>query len=92
LTFKNDCQEEKCGKSTVLHYFMQGNRLRHREQRQSSSGFSQISGTSESISGFPETHRKKEQKEVIITFIVLWSMLEMKTITAVLSFSNNRTS
>lgn len=91
MTLKKDCQEEKCGKSTVFHYFMQGDRLRHRELCRSSSGFSQISGTSETISGFSETHQRKEQKEVIITFIILWNMLEMKIVTAAVSFSNDRT-
>ncbi|XP_010158439.1 PREDICTED: sodium channel protein type 5 subunit alpha-like [Eurypyga helias] len=58
---ENDRQEGKYGKSTVLHYFMQGGRLRHREQCRSSSGFGQISETSETVSG-SET-QKKEQKE-----------------------------
>ncbi|XP_050192234.1 LOW QUALITY PROTEIN: sodium channel protein type 10 subunit alpha-like [Myiozetetes cayanensis] len=41
----------------------QGDRLRHREQQQSSSSFSQISGTPETIHVFTVTHEKQEQKE-----------------------------
>ncbi|XP_009871549.1 PREDICTED: sodium channel protein type 5 subunit alpha-like, partial [Apaloderma vittatum] len=48
---------------TEIEYRKQGDRLRRREPRRSSSGFSQISGTSESLSGFSETQQKKEQKE-----------------------------
>lgn len=70
----------KCGKSTVLHYVMQGDRLRHRWECRSSSVFSQISGTSETSSCFSETHQKKEQKEVIINFITLQNMLQMKIV------------
>ncbi|XP_026697369.1 sodium channel protein type 5 subunit alpha-like isoform X2 [Athene cunicularia] len=44
-------------------YRKQGDRLRHREQCRRSSGFSQISGASETINVFSETYQKKEQKE-----------------------------
>lgn len=34
---------------------------------------------------------KKDQKELIITFNILWNMLKIKIVTAVLSFSTDRT-
>ncbi|XP_010081233.1 PREDICTED: sodium channel protein type 5 subunit alpha-like [Pterocles gutturalis] len=61
-TYTDEGDEEHSG-CTETEYRKQGDRLRRREQCQSSSGFSQISGTSETISGFSETHEKKEQKE-----------------------------
>ncbi|XP_049654283.1 sodium channel protein type 5 subunit alpha-like isoform X1 [Accipiter gentilis] len=55
--------DDKHSVCTEIEYRKQGDRLRHRELCRSSSGFSQISGTSETISGFSETHQRKEQKE-----------------------------
>lgn len=63
------------GKSTDLHHFMQGDKLGCREQWQNSHNFNQSSGTSEALNVFTVTHPKKEQKEVIISFIILWNML-----------------
>ncbi|XP_010016867.1 PREDICTED: sodium channel protein type 5 subunit alpha-like [Nestor notabilis] len=48
---------------TEIEYKNQGDRLRRREKCRNSSSFSQTSGTSETLSCFPETHQKKEQKE-----------------------------
>lgn len=61
---------------------MQRDRLRARDWCWGSSDFSQISGMSETISGFSETPPKEEQKEVITLFITWWNMLEMKIATA----------
>ncbi|XP_027516352.1 sodium channel protein type 5 subunit alpha-like, partial [Corapipo altera] len=48
---------------TETEHRKQGDRLRHREQRQSSSSFSQFSGTPESLNVFIVTREKQEQKE-----------------------------
>ncbi|XP_061330268.1 sodium channel protein type 5 subunit alpha-like isoform X2 [Pezoporus flaviventris] len=48
---------------TETEYRKQGDRLRHRRECRSSSVFSQISGTSETLSCVSEIHQKKEQKE-----------------------------
>ncbi|XP_032865608.1 sodium channel protein type 5 subunit alpha [Tyto alba] len=48
---------------TEVEYRKQRDILRHRQQCRRSSSFSQISGNSETISGFSETHQKKEQNE-----------------------------
>lgn len=92
FNFQNNSHEEKDRTSIVLHYFTQGDRLKRREQCQSSSSFSQISGTSETLSRFSETHQKKGQNEVFITFVTLRNMLEMKVLTVVLLFRDDRTS
>lgn len=60
------------GKSTDLHHFMQGDKLRHREQWRNSNSFNQSSGTSETANAFSVTHPKNDQKEVIINFIILY--------------------
>ncbi|XP_009694250.1 PREDICTED: sodium channel protein type 2 subunit alpha-like [Cariama cristata] len=59
-TDEGDDEHSVC---TEIEYRKQGDRLRHREQCRSSSSFSQISGTSETLSGFSETHQKKDKKE-----------------------------
>lgn len=56
---------------------MQGDILRRREQWQNSDSFNQSSGTSETVNAFTVTSPKKEQLEVIITFIILWNMLHL---------------
>ncbi|XP_027504320.1 sodium channel protein type 5 subunit alpha-like [Corapipo altera] len=48
---------------TETEHRKQGGRLGHKEQRQSSSSFSQIFGTPETINVFTATHEKQEQKE-----------------------------
>ncbi|XP_055662607.1 sodium channel protein type 5 subunit alpha-like isoform X2 [Falco peregrinus] len=61
-TYTDECDDDYSA-CTEIEYRKQGDRLRHREQCRSSSGFSQISGTSETISYFSETHQKIEEKE-----------------------------
>ncbi|XP_010183792.1 PREDICTED: sodium channel protein type 5 subunit alpha-like [Mesitornis unicolor] len=61
-TYTDECDDEN-SVSAEIEYRKQGDRLRHREQCQSSSSFSQISETSETISDFSETHQKREHKE-----------------------------
>lgn len=63
------------GKSTDLHHlhhFMQGDKLRKREQWRNSNSFNQSSGTSETANASTVTHPKKDQKEVIINFFILY--------------------
>ncbi|XP_061204528.1 sodium channel protein type 5 subunit alpha-like isoform X1 [Neopsephotus bourkii] len=48
---------------TEIEYRKQGDRLRHRGECRSSSVFTQISGTSETLSCVSEIHQKKEQTE-----------------------------
>ncbi|XP_008940731.1 PREDICTED: sodium channel protein type 5 subunit alpha-like [Merops nubicus] len=55
--------DDKQSVRTEIEYAKQGDRLRKRGHCRTSSGFSQVSGTSGSISGFSETYQKEEQKE-----------------------------
>ncbi|XP_051624211.1 sodium channel protein type 5 subunit alpha-like [Manacus candei] len=59
----SDKSDDEHSVFTETEHRKQGDRLRHREQRQSSGSFSQISETPETINVFTVTHEKQEQKE-----------------------------